>query len=196
MGKKGYKHPGKKRRVVSVNPDGSVNEVFEYIKDAVAKYGMDRHSITKSCKHGNVCHGWKWFYEEDFRKIYESCQIEKLQFTLDPNRDPVTYHLKKGHKAGSGYSKLTEDQKRKRLGAVREAMKRRKENGGYEDSAKKIMKAVVCLTDGREFPSVKAASEFYGIRPNLISSCVHRVGSTHGLKFRLKSQLARIKEVI
>ena len=50
MEKKGYKHPGKKRMVVAVNPDGSVAEVFEYIKDAVAKYGMDRHSLTPKKK--------------------------------------------------------------------------------------------------------------------------------------------------
>jgi len=39
MGIKGYKHPGKKSKVVAVNPDGTVAEVFEYIKDAVASMG-------------------------------------------------------------------------------------------------------------------------------------------------------------
>ena len=36
MGVKGYKHPGKKKVVVAVNPDGSVERVFDYIKDAAA----------------------------------------------------------------------------------------------------------------------------------------------------------------
>ena len=98
MGINGYKHPGKKSKVVAVNPDGTVAEVFEYIKDAVAKYGMDRHSITNSCRRGCICHGWKWFYAEDFSRIYMNCEYEKLRFTLDPNRDPVTYHFRKGHK--------------------------------------------------------------------------------------------------
>lgn len=196
MGIKGYKHPGKKRRVVAVNPDGSVAEVFEYIKEAVAKYGMDRHSITKSCKNGSVCHGWKWFYEEDFRKIYMNCELEKLKFTLDPNRDPVKYHYIKGHKAGSGYANLTEEQKQKKTTAVRAAMKRRKENGGYEESKKKLWKTVVCLEDGKEFPSIKHASEHYNIPANMISGCIHRIGKTRGLRFRLKSQLESIKEVI
>lgn len=196
MGIKGYKHPGRKRVVVAVNPDGSVAEVFDYIKDAVAKYGMDRHSITKSCKHGSICHGWKWFYEEDFRRIYVNCEYEKLQFTLDPNRDPVTYRFVKGHKAGSGYTKLTEEQKRKKIGRTKEAMKRRKENGGYEESARKMWKPVVCLNDGLEFPSIKHASGHYGIPIAQISSAIHRVGSCKGLKFRLKSMLENIKKVI
>lgn len=196
MGKKGYKHPGKKRMVVAVNPDGSVAEVFEYIKDAVAKYGMDRHSITNSCKRGSICHGWKWFYEEDFRRIYMNCEYEKLRFTLDPNRDPVTYHYIKGHKAGSGYTRLTEEQKQKKIDHTRAAMKRRKENGGYEESKKKLWKPVVCLNDGKEFPSITHAAEYYGIPRHQISGAIHRIGKTRGLKIRLKSQLENIKEVI
>ena len=129
MGIKGYNHPGKKRRVVAVNPDGSVAGVFEFIKDAVAKYGMDRHSITKSCRQGRICHGLKWFYEEDFRKIYMNCELEKLRFTLDPNRDPVTYQYIKGHKAGSGYARLTEKQKEnRRTGGLRFRLKKQWEN--------------------------------------------------------------------
>lgn len=196
MGKKGYKHPGKKRMVVAVNPDGSVAEVFEYIKDAVAKYGMDRHSITNSCKRGSICHGWKWFYEEDFRRIYMNCEYEKLRFTLDPNRDPVTYRYIKGHKAGSGYARLTEKQKLKKTDHIRAAMKRRKENGGYEESKKKLWKPVVCLNDGKEFPSITHAAEYYGIQRHQISGAIHRIGKTRGLKIRLKSQLENIKEVI
>lgn len=196
MGQKGYNHPGKKRKVVAVNPDGSVAEVFEYIKDAVAKYGMDRHSITNSCKRGTICHGWKWFYEEDFREIYMNCELEKLKFTRDPNRDPITNHFVKGHKAGSGFQKLTEEQKKRKVEGVRAAMKRRKESGGYDESSKKSWKPVVCLTDGKEFPSIKHASEYYGIPTHYISAAIHRVGTVRGLKIRLKSQLERVKSVI
>ena len=196
MGIKGYKHPGKKKVVVAVNPDGSVAEVFEFIKDAVAKYGMDRHSITNSCRRGSVCRGWKWFYEEDFRRIYMNCEIEKLKFTLDPNRDPVKYCYIKGHTAGNGFASLTEEQKRKRMENHRAAMKRRKERGGYEESRKKLWKPVVCLEDNMEFPSVGHASEYYGIPSQMISGAIHRVGKTRGLSFRLKSQLKNIKEIL
>ena len=196
MGIKGYKHPGRKHKVVAVNPNGSVAEVFEFIKDAVAKYGIDRHSITNSCKRGSICHGWKWFYEEDFRRIYMNCEYEKLRFTLDPNRDPVTYRLRKGHLLGNGSNKRSEEARRKMSEVARQNCLRRAANGGYKESAKKNWKPVVCLTDGREFPSVKHASEFYNIPPNVISACIHRIGKTRGLKIRLKSQLENIREVI
>lgn len=196
MGIKGYNHPGKKKVVVAVNPDGSVERVFDYIKDAAAYYGCCRHSITDSCRRGNVAHGFKWFYEEDFRRIYMNCEFEKLQWTPDPNRDRWTYRFKKGHKFGNGYGNLSEEQKRNRGETVRSAMKRRKEHGGYEELAKKLHKPVVCLNDGKEFPSVKHASEYYGIPPNQISGAIHRVGKVRGLKIRLKSQLEGLKEVI
>ena len=196
MGIKGYKHPGKKRKVVAVNPDGTVAEVFEYIKDAVAKYGMDRHSITNSCRRGCICHGWKWFYAEDFSRIYMNCEYEKLRFTLDPNRDPVTYHFRKGHKLGNGFKKRSADTSAKMKEVARRNCIRRIESGGYTESVKKLWKAVVCLNDGREFPSIKHASEYYGIPRHHISGAIHRVGSTRGLRIRLKSQLERVREVI
>lgn len=191
MGIKGYKHPGKKRMVVAVNPDGSVAEVFEYIKDAVAKYGMDRHSITNSCKRGTICHGWKWFYEEDFRRIYMACEYEKLRFTLDPNRDPVTYHFRKGHKLNAHARRSPETKKRCAEISRRNCL-RRKETGGYDESKKKMWKPVICVDDGLEFPSIGHAAEHYGIPRHYISGAVHRVGKTGGKKFRLKSQWEKI----
>lgn len=106
MGIKGYKHPGKKKVVVAVNPDGSVERVFDYIKDAAAYYGCDRHSISRICRKGITAHGFKWFYEEDFRRIYMNCELEKLQWTPDPNRDRWTYRFVKGHNAGNGFCRL------------------------------------------------------------------------------------------
>ena len=49
-GIKGYNHSGKKKVVVAVNPDGSVERVFDYVKDAAAYYGCDRHSSSRRCK--------------------------------------------------------------------------------------------------------------------------------------------------
>lgn len=179
-----------------MNPDGTVAEVFEYIKDAVAKYGMDRHSITNSCRRGCICHGWKWFYAEDFSRIYMNCEYEKLRFTLDPNRDPVTYHFRKGHKLGNGFKKRSAATSAKMKEVARRNCIRRRESGGYAESSKKLWKAVVCLNDGREFPSIKHASEYYGIPRHHISGAIHRVGTTRGLRIRLKSQLERVREVI
>lgn len=196
MGIKGYKHPGKKKVVVSVNPDGSVERVFDFIKDAAAYYGCDRHSITNSCRRGSVAHGFKWFYEEDFRQIYMSCEYEKLRWTPDPNRDRWKHHFKKGHKAGNGIESWNEERLEKARATMRNNCLQRKARGGYEESRKKLWKPVICLTDGKEFPSVKHAAEHYGLSPHAVSSAIHRVGSVHGLKIRLKSQLENLKEVI
>lgn len=103
MGIKGYKHPGRKHPVVAVNPDGTVAGCFDFIKDAVALYGMDRHSITDSCRKGTICRGLRWYYEEDFKKIFMEQRLDELKFELDPNRDPLTYHFRKGHKCGNGW---------------------------------------------------------------------------------------------
>lgn len=112
MSEKGNKYPGKKRPVVAVNPDGSVAGYFECIKDAVDKYGMDRHSITDSCRRGTICRGLRWWYEEEFREIYLRGETDKLKYTLDPNRDRLTYHFKKGHKAGNGWVNARKQRRR------------------------------------------------------------------------------------
>lgn len=196
MGIKGYKHPGKKKVVVAVNPDGSVERVFDFIKDAAAYYKCDRHSITDSCRRGTVAHGFKWFYEEDFRRIYMNCEYEKLRWTPDPNRDRWTYHFKKGHKAGNGIEKWSEQRLQKARDTMRSNCLRRKERGGYEESRKKLWKPCICLNDGREFPSVRHAADYYGLSPHAVSGAIHRVGKVKGLKIRLKSQYNNLKEVI
>lgn len=188
MGVKGYKHPGKKKVVVAVNPDGSVERVFDYIKDAAAYYGCDRHSISRSCRLGKTAHGFKWFYEEDFRRIYMNCELEKLQWTPDPNRDRWTYRFVKGHEAGNGFFKRSEQCKKKSIEDQRKRNHKRWEHGGYSESAKRLCKPVICLTDGKEFPSVKDAAEYYGLKRAAVSGAIHRVGTIHGLKIRLKSQ--------
>lgn len=188
MGIKGYKHPGKKKVVVAVNPDGRVERVFDYIKDAAAYYGCDRHSISRSCRKGITAHGFKWFYEEDFRRIYMNCELEKLQWTPDPNRDRWTYRFVKGHNAGNGFCRRSEQRKQKAIEDQRKRNHKRWEHGGYREPAKRLCKPVICLTDGKEFPSVKDAAEYYGLKLAAVSGAIHRVGTIHGLKIRLKSQ--------
>lgn len=185
MGIKGYKHPGKKHAVVAVNPDGTVAGFFEYIKDAVEKYGMDRHSITDSCKRGTICRGLRWWYEEDFRDIYMSQDLDKLKYTLDPNRDRLTYHFKKGHKAGNGWHKLTEEQKLKIKHAVGKTAKRLNEDGTknfgrFLDKRKPIK----CITTGQKFNSIKECSAYTDIAANQICMAAKRGGTTHGMRFQ------------
>ena len=196
MGIKGYKHPGKKKVVVAVNPDGSVERVFEYIKDAAAYYKCDRHSITDSCRRGTVAHGFKWFYEEDFRRIYMNCEYEKLRWTPDPNRDRYTYQFLKGHKAGNGFHKRSEEKKQEARTDLQERNRKRWERGGYVEPSKRNCKPVICLTDGKEFPSVTEAARYYGFTQAALSGAIHRVGTIRGLKIRLKSQYENLKEVI
>lgn len=196
MGIKGYNHSGKKKVVVAVNPDGSVERVFDYVKDAAAYYGCDRHSISRSCRLGKTAHGFKWFYEEDFRRIYMNCEFEKLKWTPDPNRDRWTNKFVKGHKAGNGFEKRSMESKQKTKDGQRERNLKRWERGGYEETSRRNCKPVICLTDGKEFPSVKQAAEYYGLPQASVSGAIHRVGSIHGLKLRLKSQYDSLKEVI
>lgn len=180
MGIKGYNHPGKKHPVVSLDTDGSVLERFAFIKDAVAKYGMDRHSITKSCRHGKVCHGWRWMYEEDYERMVKEGRQEELRYTRDPNRDPTTNHFVKGHKMGNGRDRMTEETKERLRGSARDRMTKLHREGRVRHHRK----AVVCLTDGQVFPSIKVAADFYGLRPNTLSTALSRKWECKGRLFR------------
>jgi group I intron endonuclease len=52
-----------------------------------------------------------------------------------------------------------------------------------------LNKAVVCLTDGREFPSSVIAAEFYGLRRQAVAQSIRRGHKTRsGLKFAWKEQ--------
>ena len=102
-------------------------------------------------------------------------------------------------KAFSGFQdvqKLSEENKRKiRENAVKQAGRLCK-TGLNTKGAWKRRKPVVCITDGMEFPSIRHASEHYGISQSCISQCVNSIGSTHNLKFRLKSQLEKVKKIV
>lgn len=182
--------------VVAVNPDGTVDSVFDNARDAAKYYKIHVSSISKSCCHNRVCMGKKWFYEKDFKRIYMNCETEKLKFTLPENYHPGRWFFYKGHNRGNGYEKLSEENKRKiRENAVKLA-ERLCKTGLNTKGAWKRRKPVVCITDGMEFPSIRHASEHYGISQSCISQCVNSIGSTHNLKFRLKSQLEKVKKIV
>ena len=67
----GIKKVGSNRPVVAVNPNGTVAGFFGSIKLAAGISKVDRNSITDSCLRGAICRGLRFYYENDFRKIYE-----------------------------------------------------------------------------------------------------------------------------
>ena len=194
MSEKGSKHPGKKRPVVAVNPDGSVAGYFERIKDAVEKYGMDRHSITDSCRRGTICRGLRWWYEEEFREIYLRGETDKLKYTLDPNRDRLTYHFKKGHKAGNGWDKCSEAKKKRRREIARERAFQMIREGHKNFGKPKMEKPVRCITTGKEYDSLKACSADTGIPSNQIGRAAKLGVATHKKRFEFIRLDERLKK--
>ena len=116
--------------------------------------------------------------------IYESQDFDKLRYTLDPNRDRKTYHFKKGHTIG-GRNSWSEEAKARASVKQRESCFKRISEGTFGGAAfaHLLMKPVRCLTNGKEYKSVKDAAEDNGIKPNQISASITRNGTVHGMKF-------------
>lgn len=180
MGKKGYKHPGRKHAVVAVKPDGSMGGFFEFIRDACTIYGMDRHSITNSCRRGTICFGFRWMYEEEYHKYWLQGRTHELAYQLDPERDRRTYRWKKGHSAGNGRDRMSAEIKERLSRQSAETMTRLHREGRIPSPP---LKPVRCLTTGTDYPSVKAAAAATGLNPCHISGAIARDGKIHGLKF-------------
>lgn len=194
MSEKGNKHPGKKRPVVAVNPDGSIAGYFECIKDAVEKYGMDRHSITDSCRLGTICRGLRWWYEEEFREIYLRGETDKLKYTLDPNRDRLTYHFKKGHKAGNGWDKCSEAKKKRRREIARKRALQMIQEGKKNFAKPRMEKPVRCITTGKEYDSLKTCSADTGIASNQIGRAARLGVVTHKKRFEFIGSDERLRK--
>ncbi|WP_288776956.1 hypothetical protein [uncultured Bacteroides sp.] len=194
MGTKGYKHPGRKHSVVAVNPDGSIAGYFEFIKDAVDKYGMDRHSITDSCKRGTICRGLRWWYEEEFREIYLRGEFDKLKYTLDPNRDRLTYHFKKGHKFGNGWDRCSEEKKQKRRELARKRALQMIQEGKKNFAKPRMEKPVRCITTGKEYDSLKTCSADTGIASNQIGRAARLGVATHKKRFEFIGSDERLRK--
>ena len=185
MGIKGYNHPGHKHPVVAIKPDGSIAGYFDFIKDAVEKYGMDRHSITDSCKRGTICRGLKWMYEEDYRKYYMECRTNELAYTLDPNRDRYTYHFCKGHHAGNGLRKRKAEDQQKHKQKFFEMVKRLRQEG----KIKPRFKPVLCVNTNQRYNSIKECSQALNIPSCYISYSVHNYRPILGMRFRLIEEM-------
>lgn len=192
MGIKGYNHPGRKHPVVAVNPDGTVAGCFDFIKDAVALYGMDRHSITDSCRKGKICRGLRWYYEEDFRRIYMEQRMDELKFTLDPNRDPITYRFRKGHTFGNGWDKRSEEKKaeHRKWTSERSIRLNKTEGSNWGKQRGEFAcrhKEVVCLETGEVFYSIADCARRLGLSSQAVFSAIKRLGKSGGYSFRYYS---------
>ena len=192
-GKKRNRPP---RTVVSVNPDGTVDCIFDSAEQASVKHGCNRATINRYCKQGLIGLGRKWFYEDDFRQIYMNCELERLRFTLPDDYVHGRSYFRKGHTHGNGWERKSEESRQRQREQAREQAGRLNRSGANCKGAFKTWKPVVCLTDGTEYPSIRHAADHYGIPQNKIVQAIHRVGTTCGLKFRLKSQLESVKEAI
>lgn len=183
--------------IVAVNPDGSVYAVYDSRKAAALDWHVVPTTINRYCKLNSIGMGKRWFYEEDFRRIYMSCEWERLRFELPEGYQPGKSPFVKGHKLGNGWEKRTERQKnafRQVASLMMKEINERAESRMRGSSKRRI--PVVCINDGREFPSMKHAAAFYGVPRNEVSRSANKLLSTHGLKFRKKETLKRIKEVI
>lgn len=182
--------------LVAVNPDGTVYAVFNNSREAAKIFPVTADSINRWCFRNNIGYGKKWFYEKDFRQIYMNCEIEKLQFTLPEDYLPGRSYLRKGHKHGNGWEKRSEEDKQKTREHARERALKLNASKANLKGAKPNKKPVVCVTDGRVFPSISEAADYYGMPRNHVAMSLYRMGTTRGMKFRLKSIIDNIKDVI
>ena len=179
------KHP-----VVAVNPNGSVAGSFGSVKDAAQYCKIDRHSITKSCKHGSVCKGLRWYYEEDFRKIF--MDIEKLKFTPNPDRERYSGHFAKGHKINVGWKNWSEKGKESRRKLSREICRRliNDPNSNFGPNRKSppgISKKIICLESGEIYYSIAECSRRTGLGTSALYASLRRMTKCGGKKFMLYS---------
>lgn len=190
----GFIQPAK--TVVAINPDGSVYAVYNSARDASREFGVIPNTINRYCYRQRIGMGKRWLYEEAFRELYKSCMLDTLQFTLPEDYRPGKAYFHKGHKHGNGWEKRSEEDRRKFIEFAREQVKEINRKKLNRKGSIATSKMVVCLDDGNEFPSIRQAAKHYGVSSNLISWAIHRTRKAKGLRFRLKSQLENIKEVI
>jgi hypothetical protein len=182
------KHPYKKHSIVAVNTDGSVSGYFESIKEAVDKYGMDRHSITDSCKRGNLCRGLRWFYMEDFKILFFTDR-DKLKYELNPDRDRFTQRLKKGVKLRKGLYNFSTIGKQRIIQSSRKnsiLMCKDPNNNWGKSNYKR--KKVICVETGEIIEGVDILSKNLMKNYSTILYRIHKNLSINGYhyKFNIK----------
>lgn len=166
------------REVVALNADGTVRNRFPSVEAARRFFGLrDRHSITQACRGKFFCRGHRLMYADDY--------IPWADFRNKRPRGRDIYgRLLPGH-SNAGFRKLSPE----KLHAKSERSRQLSYRLAHDPASKwgkgeNHQQPVVCTDTGEQFPSMKAASEHYGILPNQISLAISRHGKCHGLTFK------------
>ena len=159
------------KAVVAVKPDGSMYGWFESLGQAERqKYtrSMILHAIEKNILYKNI----KWMYKEDYDHYVIECNTHLLSYEI-PSKGvpgkPNPRNVKKMH--------ITE----KGLVSLRRNMAKATASRKMEYNKK----PVICISDGFVFPSIKNASNHYGIKACNISNSIIRNTKSFGRRFAL-----------
>ena len=88
------------KSVVAVNPDGSMAGCFDSIKVAHEKYHLTRHLIVRSCRQGGLYRGYRWMFEDEYRKAWLEGRTADLAYERPAWQKP----LQRGDHQGKGTS--------------------------------------------------------------------------------------------
>jgi hypothetical protein len=184
---RGSKHP-----VVAVNPDGTVAGYFESIKEETEKSGRSRHAISNSCRKKSICKGLQWYYEKDFRKIYEEQRMDDLKFSLNQHREKDSGHFCKGHKLIKSFQNWPKELQEKRRKISRELSKRliNDPNSNFGPNRKSppgMSKKVIALSTGEVYYSVAECARKNGIGLSALHMSLRRMTRCGGEKYMLYS---------
>lgn len=184
MSNSAVKRYGSNHPVVAVNPNGTIAGCFDYVKDAARYCGVDRHRITDRCKKGTVLNGLRWYYEEDFQKIFMEKGSEGLKFNLPPT-DPITGKILSEVKRKKSWSA---EAKRMRSLMSKEICRRMNENpnsnfGRYRKSPSVMSKKVICVNSGEIFPSAAECSRRIGANPSSFNRSLRKSSLYRGKKY-------------
>lgn len=184
----GIKKVGSNRPVVAVNPNGTVAGFFGSIKLAASISKVDRNSITDSCLRGAICRGLRFYYEKDFRKIYEEQRLDDLKFTRDPNIDMATGRFVKGNKANKGFNgwPIERQEEHRRLSRERcfRLINDPESNfGPHIRFSKPLGKKVICLETKEVFLSAAECARKMNLNVEGLYSSIKRMKKYKGKKY-------------
>lgn len=197
----GIKKVGSNRPVVAVNPNGIVAGFFGSIKLAASISKVDRNSITDSCLRGAICRGLRFYYEKDFRKIYEEQRLDDLKFTRNPNIDINTGRFVKGNKASKGFNNWSKERQKKQRKLSREKCLRLINDpdsnfGPNIKSSKPLGKKVICLETKEVFLSAAECARKMNLNVDGLYSSIRRMNKYNGKKYMYLSVYEEINKKV
>lgn len=192
---------GSNRPVVAVNPNGTVAGFFGSIKLAAGISKVDRNSITDSCLRGAICRGLRFYYEKDFRKIYEEQRLDDLKFTRNPNIDINTGRFVKGNKASKGFNNWSKERQEKQRKLSREKCLRLINDpdsnfGPNIKSSKPLGKKVICLETKEVFLSAAECARKMNLNVDGLYSSIRRMNKDNGKKYMYLSVYEEINKKV